>query len=67
MPDFSAVAITGLALLITLTLARLSFGFLEKPILNFGHRFKYDTVASTGSESPVTVRSRIPSTATDGP
>jgi peptidoglycan/LPS O-acetylase OafA/YrhL len=67
MTDLSGVAITGLALLITFTLARLSFGLFEKPILNFGHRFKYDTVASAEPERQAATPPAIPSLAADGP
>ena len=38
---FSDAGVTVLALGLTLLLAMLSFRFLESPILQFGHRFKY--------------------------
>ena len=39
--DFATLAITFCALLLTLSLAKLSFVYFEKPLLRLGHRFRY--------------------------
>ena len=65
--DLPSAGITLLAFVITLALARLSFGFFEKPILAFGHRFNYETAIQ---EEPVTAAApspAVPSPAVNGP
>ncbi len=64
MTDLRGVAITGLALVMTFTTARLSFGWIEKPMLNFGHRFRYDAPAGARSESLPAPSTAVPALAT---
>lgn len=47
--DLNSGAVTLLAFLTTLALAKLSFVLFEKPIIDFGHKWRY-----CGSEAPVT-------------
>jgi peptidoglycan/LPS O-acetylase OafA/YrhL len=53
MTNLEGVATTSLALLVTLLVAGLSFRFIETPIINFGHRFTYDSPASSRQRLPV--------------
>ena len=39
--DMKSAGVTLLALLVTLTLAKLSFVFFEKPIIDLGHNYRY--------------------------
>jgi peptidoglycan/LPS O-acetylase OafA/YrhL len=41
MRNFSGVAVTCLALAVTIILARISYLYFEKPIIDYGHRFSY--------------------------
>jgi peptidoglycan/LPS O-acetylase OafA/YrhL len=36
------IALTSIAFLLTIGIAAISFKFLEKPIIDFGHRYKYE-------------------------
>jgi peptidoglycan/LPS O-acetylase OafA/YrhL len=51
MNDGASALVTLLALVLTLTLAKLSFTFFEKPIINFGHRFRYQPAPASAGES----------------
>lgn len=46
MASGTDVVATLLALVLTVVLATLSYYFLEKPIIDYGHRFRYQTTAS---------------------
>ena len=50
MTDGSSALTTVLALVLTLTLAKLSFTFFERPIIEFGHRFRYQTASASAGE-----------------
>ncbi len=40
--EWEGLAVTCLALTVTLTMAALSFHYFERPIINYGHRYRYD-------------------------
>jgi peptidoglycan/LPS O-acetylase OafA/YrhL len=40
--EWEGVAVTCLALVVTLALAELSFRYFERPIFNFGHHYCYN-------------------------
>ena len=40
--EWEGVAVTCLALAVTLTLAGLSFRYFERPIIDLGHRHRYN-------------------------
>lgn len=54
--DLNSGGVTLLALLFTLALARLSYVFFEKPIIDFGHTYRYAKNESDGA----TVRETVP-------
>lgn len=40
--EWEGLAVTCLALIITLVLAGFSFRYFERPVINYGHRYRYD-------------------------
>jgi len=54
LTDLRSSGITLLAFLVTLALARLSYNFFEKPIINFSHKYRY-----TRDETPVASKSPV--------
>jgi len=67
MTNLIGVAATSLALLITLLVAWLSFRYVEKPILNFGHRYQYDSPAPARPASTVPTEQTSPLLLADEP
>jgi peptidoglycan/LPS O-acetylase OafA/YrhL len=48
--DFSAWTAVGLALVVLVIVSEVSYRLLEKPIMDWGHRFKYERPPAGGNE-----------------